>query len=198
MMDIVLASNNEHKIKEFRDILTDYNILSLNDIGFIEDIVEDGNSFLENALIKAKAVSKYLKSINKEYLIIADDSGLCVNSLDGKPGIYSARYAIDHNDQANRDKIRKDLEKYEDKSAYFMCCLVLYNSSDDTYREFVGKTNGIIIDEEKGSKDFGYDCIFLSDDLGITFGEASEDEKNSVSHRGRAINKLKESLNGHN
>jgi non-canonical purine NTP pyrophosphatase (RdgB/HAM1 family) len=197
MKTIVLASNNKNKVKEIKDILNNYNILSLNDIGYYDDIVEDGETFLDNAIIKARTISKFLRENNKDYSVIADDSGLCVKSLNNEPGVYSARYAGNHNDQANRDKVRSELRKFNDKSAYFHCSIVLYNS-DDTYKEFVGITNGVIIDEERGSKDFGYDCIFLSDDLGKTFGEATEEEKNKVSHRGRAVIKLKEFLDGIN
>lgn len=193
MKKIVLASNNEHKIKEFRKILSNYEILALKDIDFNDDIVEDGETFLDNSLIKAKTISKYLKDKNLDYDVIADDSGLCCVALDGDPGVYSARYAGNHNDQANRDKLISEL-KDKDRGAYFVCCLVLYHI-DDTYTAYEGRTYGKIIDEERGSKDFGYDCIFLSDDLGITFGEASEDEKNSVSHRSRAIEKLMGGLN---
>lgn len=185
MDKIVIASNNKHKIKEFKEMLPNYEILSLNDIGFYKDIVEDGNTFEENALIKAKTIHDYLKSNNLDYIVISDDSGLCVNSLDGAPGIYSARYAEEHNDKANRDKLIKNL-KDKEKDAYFNCTIVLYYP-DGKYKVFVGKTYGIIIEEEKGNTDFGYDCIFFSKDLNKTFGEASEEEKNSVSHRGRAI-----------
>ena len=193
MKKIVLASNNEHKIKEFKKIISNYEIMSLKDIGFNEDIVEDGESFFDNSLIKAKTISNYIKDNGLDYDVIADDSGLCCVALDGAPGVYSARYAGNHNDQANRDKLIKEL-KGKDTSAYFVCCIVLYHI-DGTYTAYEGRTYGKIIAEERGSKDFGYDCIFLSDDLGITFGEASEDEKNSVSHRSRAIEKLMGGLN---
>ena len=189
MKTIVLASNNQHKINEFREILSDYTIYSLKDIGFLEDIVEDGNTFLENALIKAKAVHEFLQKQGLNYDIIADDSGLCVPSLGGEPGVYSARYAKSHDDQANRDKLLQNLENKEDRSAYFVCHLVFYHS-DGTYEDFEGRAMGVILPYEIGKKDFGYDCLFLSDDLGISFGEASEEEKNSISHRGRAIQKL--------
>ena len=194
MKKIVLASNNQHKIKEFNKMITNYEIISLKDINFNEDIVEDGETFLDNSLIKAKTISNYIKSMGLDYDVIADDSGLCCVALDGEPGVFSARYAGNHNDQANRDKLRLEL-KDKDRSAYFVCCLVLYHT-DNTYTAYEGRTYGKIIDEEKGKKDFGYDCIFLSDDLGKTFGEASEDEKNSVSHRSRAIEKLMGGLNG--
>jgi XTP/dITP diphosphohydrolase len=151
-MKIVLASNNEHKLKEFKKILKDYEVVSLSDIGFIDDIEETGSTFLENALLKANAIRDFLGTNNKS-IIIADDSGLCVDSIGGEPGIYSARYAGEHDDQANRDKLIKDLEG-KDKSAYFNCTIVLYYPSGE-YKVFVGKTYGIIIDEEKGKTDFG-------------------------------------------
>ena len=192
MKKIVLASNNVHKVKEIKEILSDYDVLTLNDISFYDDIVEDGETFLDNALIKAKAISKYIKEKGLNYDVIADDSGLCCNGLDGDPGVYSARYAGNHDDKANRNKIIEEL-KDKDKSAYFVCCMVLYHP-DDTYSSYEGTTSGIIISEERGKTDFGYDCIFLSDDLGVTFGEASDEDKNNVSHRKRALEKLKVDL----
>ena len=189
---IVLASNNKHKIKEIKEILSNYEILSLNDIDFIDDIVEDGNSFEENALIKAKTIHDYLKSKDLEYIVMADDSGLCVNSLNGEPGIYSARYAKEHDDKANRDKLLKELEG-KNREAYFNCTIVVYYPNE-TYKTFVGKTYGEITTEEIGKTDFGYDCVFLSKDLNKTFGEASEEEKNSVSHRGRALKEVMKEL----
>ena len=191
---IILASNNKHKIEEFRQILTDYEIVSLYDIGFNDDIVEDGETFLENALIKAKAVREYILTKNMDALIVADDSGLCVNALDGEPGIYSARYAGEHgNNDANRAKLLKNLEGKEDRSAYFICTLVLMKP-DGTYEHFEGKTYGNILLKETGDRSFCFDCLFYSDDLKKSFGEASPEEKNSVSHRYRAILKLKEAL----
>ena len=192
MKKLILASNNKHKIKEFNEVLTDYEILSLNDIGFYEDIVEDGVTFSDNALIKCKAVFDYCKKNNYDYDIISDDSGLCCEALDGEPGVHSARYAGNHNDQANRDKLRKEL-KDKDRKAYFVCFICLFKNNDD-YKFFEGRSYGEIIDEERGSTEFGYDSIFYSTELNKTFGEATSDEKNSVSHRGRAIEKLKEVL----
>ena len=125
MRKIVLASNNKHKIKEFKEMLGNVEILTLNDIGFNKEIIEDGNSFQENSLIKAKEVSNYLKENNLDYDVIADDSGICLDSLGGKPGIYSARYSGLGTDKSNRDKLIKDLEG-KDKTAYFVCNLVLY------------------------------------------------------------------------
>ena len=125
--------------------------------------------------------------------MISDDSGLCCDALNGNPGIYSARYSGGHrNDKTNREKLINDLED-KDKTAYFNCTIVLYHI-DGTYDFKEGKTYGKIIDEEIGDTSFGYDCIFLSDDLGITFGEATDIEKNKVSHRYRALVELKELL----
>lgn len=186
---IVIASNNKHKLKEFKEILTDYNIITLNDIGYFDDIEETGTTFEENALIKAKTIHNYLKNKGLDYIVIADDSGLCVESLNGAPGVYSARYAGGHGDnEANRNKLQKELIGKK-RDAYFVCTIVVVYPNGD-YKTFEGKTYGKITEEEIGKKDFGYDCIFYSNDLNKTFGEASEDEKNSVSHRGRAIKEM--------
>lgn len=193
MKTIVLASNNKHKVEEFKEILKEYNILTLNDIEYYEEIEENGKTFEENALIKAKTINNYLKQKALDYIVIADDSGLCVDSLNGAPGVYSARYAGVHgDDKANRDKLIKDLQG-KNRKANFVCNIVVYYPNDE-YKVFVGKTEGKIIDEEKGSKEFGYDCIFYSYDLNKTFGEASSEEKNNVSHRGRAIKEMLKEL----
>lgn len=192
MKKIVIASNNEHKIREIKNILDNVEIITLNDIGFFDDIEETGETFLENALIKAKTVSEYLKTKNLNYDVLSDDSGTVCKSLNGAPGIYSARYSGDHNFESNRKKLIKDLNG-KDNSAYFNCTMVLYHI-DGTYQYSEGKTYGKIISEERGDTSFGYDCIFLSDDLGKTFGDATEEEKNKVSHRYRALVKIKEFL----
>ena len=192
MKRIILASNNKHKVKEIKEILSDIELLTLNDIGFNEEIDETGTTFLENALIKAETVSNFLKNNNLDYDVLSDDSGLSCITLDGKPGVYSARYASDHDIKLNRTKLISDL-KDKDKKAYFNCTLVLYHI-DGKYEYAEGKTYGTIIEEEKGDTSFGYDCIFLSDDLNKTFGEATEQEKNSVSHRFRALKQIKKYL----
>ena len=191
MKKIVLASNNKHKVEEIKAILDNVEILTLNDIEYFEEIEETGETFLENALIKAETISKYLKEINLDYDVLADDSGLCCIALNLAPGIYSARYAGEHgNNIENRKKLINNLVG-KNKEAYFNCTLVLYHV-DGTYEYREGKTYGKIIDEELGNTSFGYDCIFLSDDLGKTFGEASSEEKNKVSHRYRALIQIKE------
>lgn len=191
MKTIVLASNNKNKIKEFKEIFSDYNILSLNDIGFNDEIEETGETFLENAVIKAKTIHLFLKEKNFVYDVVSDDSGLCVEALNGAPGVYSARYAGGHgNDDENIKKLLKELEDKDNRKAYFICSIVLYKS-DGKYYDVEGKTCGTITNKKIGDDSFGYDPVFLSDDLGKTFGQATADEKNKVSHRGRAIDELK-------
>ena len=191
MKKIVLASNNKHKIKEFKEMLENVEILTLNDVEFFDEIKETGTTFLENALIKASIISNYLKDKGLDYDVISEDSGLCCLGLDLEPGIYSARYAGGYRDsKANRDKLIKELDE-KDKTAYFNSTIVLYRI-DGTYDYKEGKTYGKIINEELGDTSFGYDCIFLSDDLNKTFGEATSEEKNKVSHRYRALNQIKE------
>ena len=186
---IVIASNNKHKLKEFKEILLDYNIITLEDIGYHDDIEETGKTFKENALIKAETIHKYLENKKLDYIVVADDSGLCVNSLNGEPGVHSARYAGIHGDnQANRDKLQTNL-KGKNREAYFICIIAIYYPSGE-YKIYEGKTFGKITEEELGNKEFGYDCIFYSNDLNKTFGQATENEKNSVSHRGRAIKEM--------
>lgn len=190
MKKIVLASNNIHKVKEIKEILDNVEILTLNDIEYFDEIEETGTTYLDNALIKARTISEYLKSKKLNYDVLADDSGLCCEALNGAPGVYSARYAGEPSDsKANRDKLIKEL-KEKNKEAYFNCTLVLYHNNDN-YEYTEGKTYGKIISEEIGDTSFGYDCIFLSDDLGKTFGEATDEEKNKVSHRYRALEKIK-------
>lgn len=192
MRTIILASSNEHKIKEFKEIFSNDQVLSLKDINYTEEIEETGETFLENSLIKAKTISAYLKEKNINASVIADDSGLCVNSLNGMPGVYSARYAGGHgNNKENRNKLLNELKYKKDRSAYFVCCLVEY-FPNDTYIHVEGRSEGYILNEETGDTSFGYDCLFFSTDINKCFGVASAEEKNSVSHRGRAIQKLLE------
>lgn len=190
MRTIVLASSNEHKIKEFKQMFPNDNILSLKDIDYVNDIEETGVTFFENSLLKAKTIHEYLKLKNIEASIIADDSGLCVYSLDGMPGVYSARYAGGHgNNKENRNKLLKELECKNDRKANFTCCLVEYFPNGD-YIHVEATTEGYILNEETGDTSFGYDCLFFSTEINKCFGTATSEEKNSVSHRGRAIIKL--------
>jgi XTP/dITP diphosphohydrolase len=183
MKKLVVASNNAGKLREIKEILKDkYEVVSMGELGYNEDIVEDGQTFYENALIKAKTVSK---ALNVDAL--ADDSGLLVDALNGAPGIYSARYAGEHgNDELNRKFLLKNLDGVENRKAKFASSVVLYKT-DGTYIEGYGETHGTILFKEDGENGFGYDSLFLSDDLNKSFGVASSEEKNKVSHRYRAL-----------
>lgn len=195
METIVLASNNQHKIKEFKEIMKDYNIVTMAEVGFTDDIVEDGDTFLANSTIKSKTIAKYLKEKNLNYMVMADDSGLCVDALNGDPGVYSARYAGEHTQQANRDKLLANLKDVEDpnRTARFKCVITLLKP-DGTMLVGEGKVEGKILKQETGDTSFGYDCLFYSNELKKCFGQATENEKNSVSHRGRAIADLLKKL----
>lgn len=182
---LVVASGNAHKLREIAQIFTDFEVVSQKQMGFDEDVEETGETFEENALIKARAACSALGCI-----ALADDSGICVNALDGAPGVYSARYCGYHgSDKENRDLLLKNLEGVEDRSAYFKSAVALvFPNGKELIAE--GKTYGRILMEERGEGGFGYDCIFFSDDLQKSFGEASAEEKNAVSHRYRALCEL--------
>ena len=183
---LVVATGNAHKLREIAQIFTDYEIVSQKQAGFDEDVEETGKTFAENALIKARAASKALGVI-----ALADDSGLCVEALGGAPGVYSARYCGYHgDDKANRDLLLKNLEGAKNRNAYFESAIALVYPDG---REIVahGRTHGKILFEEVGENGFGYDCLFFSDDLQKSFAVASAEEKNSVSHRYRALCELK-------
>ncbi len=182
---LVVASGNAHKLKEIAEIFTDFAVLSQKEMGFYEEVAETGATFLENAVIKAKAAAQALG-----VPALADDSGLCVDALGGAPGIFSARYAGGHgDDEANRALLLKNLEGVENRRAHFTSALALVYP-DGEILTVEGHTYGEILYAEEGKGGFGYDPIFKSDDLGKSFGLASAEEKNSVSHRGRALQAL--------
>ena len=190
MEDIVFATNNPNKLKEVREIIGNkFNILSLSDIGCFEEIPETGNTFYENALLKAKHVK-----INYGYDCFSEDSGLCVDWLKGAPGVYSARYARESendtlDDQKNIDKLLKNLIDVDYfRQANFVATIVLIK--DNGIYSFQELINGEIAKEQKGLNGFGYDSVFIPDGYVITFGEFSEEAKNVISHRGKVINSL--------
>lgn len=185
---IVLASSNAHKLREIREMLTDCNVISCRELGFKDEIEENGTTFYENAFIKAKTVATALG-----LPALSDDSGLVVDALDGQPGIYSARYAGDGNDVHNCELLLKNMEGKTDRNARFVCCMVYYDPSGEVFSA-TGKTEGRILHEFEGEHGFGYDPIFYSYDLNECFGVVSAEEKNSVSHRFRALKSLKEIL----
>lgn len=186
---MVVATGNANKLREFSQLFTGYEVVSQKEMGFLDEVEETGVTFAENALIKARAAAKALS-----VPALADDSGLCVVSLGGQPGVYSARYSGDHDDKANRKKLLKELDGVTDRTAYFQCAIALvYPDGKELLAE--GRTFGKILFEEKGEGGFGYDSLFESDDLQKSFGEASAEEKNSVSHRRRALEALLQKWN---
>ncbi len=182
---LVVASGNKHKLREIAEIFTDFEVVSQKEMGFDVDVEETGETFVENARLKARAAAKALQC-----MALADDSGLCVDALNGAPGVYSARYCGHHgNDKVNRDLLLKNMKNVENRNAHFTSAIVLaYPDGKEIVSE--GYTYGKILHEEVGDGGFGYDCIFESDDLNKSFGLASAEEKNAVSHRFRALQSL--------
>lgn len=185
---IVLASANAHKIREVSQMLPEFNVVGYKDLGFNEEIIEDGKTFYENALIKAKTVSLALG-----LPALADDSGICVDALGGEPGIYSARYAGDGIDAHNNKLLLENMRGKTDRKAKFVCCMVFYKPNGEVISA-TGETHGEIMLEEHGQNGFGYDPLFFSYDLNQCLGEASAQDKNKISHRFRAITALKDKL----
>ncbi len=214
MREVVLASRNAHKIAEFETLLSQYSpfqikVLSLDDIGYHGEIEEDGDTFEENAIIKASVPAKL------GYIGIADDSGLAVNALDGAPGVYSARYSGDGaTDATNNALLLKNLAGVNDRSASFVCtaaCVLPASSENNVPQELApigsladfitkrgfdkfggistvrGECAGTILHELHGEGGFGYDPLFYVESAEKTYAELSSDEKNKISHRGNAV-----------
>lgn len=177
---IVVASGNAHKIKEIAAMLPDYEIVGYKQFADFE-IEETGKTFYDNALIKAKSVAERLN-----LPALADDSGLCVDALNGAPGIYSARYAGDGIDEHNNELLLKNMKGVTDRRAKFVCCMVYYDVNGEILSA-TGEVKGEILTERQGKNGFGYDPIFYSYELAKPMGKASAEEKNSVSHRHRAL-----------
>ncbi|MBQ2886313.1 MAG: RdgB/HAM1 family non-canonical purine NTP pyrophosphatase [Alphaproteobacteria bacterium] len=185
--EIIFASHNKGKISEIKNILSPYGIkvLSGEDID-IPDVEETGKTFEENAYIKALAAAK-----KQNIPCFADDSGLCVDAMGGKPGIYTARYAPNRDFNKGMDKLLNELAetKSSNRSAYFSCVIVLAHP-DGKFKSFEGRVDGNIATQKMGSSGFGYDPIFIPTGFNISFAEFSEEEKNKISHRGRALQKF--------
>ena len=186
--EIILATNNKHKLQEVREILSPHHIVvyGLSDLSSkLEDVNENGKTYAENALIKAKAVQKITTMP-----IISDDSGLEITALNNEPGLHSARYAssLGGHDNAIKEILNR-LEDKKDRSARFVCDIVLLNVEDKPL-VFEGIAEGTIAKEKAGEGGFGYDPIFISKDTGKCFGLMSQEEKNTVSHRAKALKKL--------
>ena len=188
-MDIIIATSNQNKLKEFKALLKDHkiSILSLKDFPQIPAVVEDGKNFYENALKKANTVAVYTGK-----LTIADDSGIEVEALGGKPGVYSSRFAgEDASDEENNARLLKELQGIppDKRGACFKCVLVIAKPEGET--AFVeGECRGTIIQELRGHYGFGYDPLFLVSEYNKTFSEITPEEKNKISHRAKALQKL--------
>ncbi|MBQ7985799.1 MAG: XTP/dITP diphosphatase [Clostridia bacterium] len=194
-MKIVAATTNKGKIREFQEILGElgYQVVSMHDEGIDVEVEETGSTFSENALIKARAVALLCDSP-----VIADDSGLCVDAMDGAPGIYSARFAgEDATDYDRNVKLLETLEGEENRKAQYVAAIA-YISPDGVEITTEGTIEGEILTEEHGTGGFGYDPLFWCTEIKKCFGEATPDEKNAVSHRGRALKKLCEILKEEN
>ena len=187
-MNLIVASNNKNKIREIREIIGDrFEILSLKDVNIDIEIIEDGQTFEQNALIKARTISKLMPY----HAVLADDSGLCVKALDGAPGIYSARYSGENaTDESNRKKLLKNMEDIADRKARFVCCMALILPDKTQPIICQGICNGLIGYEEKGNNGFGYDSIFIIEEEDKTLAQLSEEEKNKISHRRKALDKI--------
>ncbi|MES2310229.1 MAG: RdgB/HAM1 family non-canonical purine NTP pyrophosphatase, partial [Verrucomicrobiota bacterium] len=192
MNKILIATKNPGKAKEFKHLLgMSYEVLTLLDIHFPHEIVEDGVTFEENAKIKAMTIAK-----NFDGLVLADDSGLEVTALGGAPGVYSARYAGEpRDDLKNNQKLMEAMKAHEDRRARFRCTLVLAEG-EQVLGVFEGECCGKILHEPVGDHGFGYDSLFWADGADHPFGKLSLDEKNKYSHRAKAMIKLREYLIG--
>ncbi len=189
-MKLVFATNNKHKLQEVRDILGDrIEVLSLSDIGCYDEIPETGTTLEENALIKARWINeKY------GYCCFADDTGLEVEALGGAPGVYSARYAgEDCNSLANMEKLLHNLTEKKNRNAQFRTVIALIIKGEEIL--FDGVVKGEIATEKRGDSGFGYDPIFIPEGYSISFAQMGNEEKNCISHRFRATEKLRNYLN---
>lgn len=188
-MRLVFATNNAHKLEEVRQILGDrFEVLSLSDINCHEDIPETGDTFQDNALQKARYVKEHYG-----YDCFADDTGLEVKALDGAPGVHSARYAGDHDSEANMTKLLHELEKKPNRSAQFRTVVALILNGQEVLFEGI-VTGRIATERHYGESGFGYDPLFIPDGFTETFSQMSPESKNQVSHRGRAVRKLADYL----
>jgi len=189
-MEIILATGNKNKLREFREMLSSDEVLIVpqNEFENCPEVIEDGQTFEENALIKARAIAQHTGRIT-----MADDSGLEVDYLNGAPGIHSARFAgADADDDQNNQKLLKELQGVpEDKRGAQFVCVIAIVSQTGEERTVKGVFRGCIIEEYRGKAGFGYDPLFLDKVSGLTYSEMSAEQKNSISHRSQAIKELK-------
>ncbi len=190
-MKLIIASNNAHKLTEMKAILASFfdDVQSMREAGIEHETVEDGETFMENAVKKARELAEI-----SGCCAIADDSGLCVDALGGAPGVYSARYSGVHgDDKANNAKLLRELEGVEGRGAHYACAIALV-WPDGRLLTAEDYLYGEIAHDERGSNGFGYDPLFLIPELGLRTAEISPEEKNRISHRGKALRQLVEKL----
>ncbi|OEF98287.1 XTP/dITP diphosphatase [Desulfuribacillus alkaliarsenatis] len=190
-MKVVLATQNKGKVREFKQSLQElgWEILSLDEFSDLPDIIEDGETFCENAIIKARVVMEVTG-----LPAIADDSGIVVDALGGQPGVYSARYAgEDATDAMNNKKLLEELKAVppQERTAKFVSCIAYMDASDPEPILFEGECHGLIIDTPRGTEGFGYDPLFYIEEEGKTMAEVSLERKNEISHRAMALNGMK-------
>jgi len=191
MTQLILATHNDHKAKEFRDILPKYSVQTLADLGHDDEIKETATSLEGNSFIKAETVFK-----RYGHVVVSDDSGLEVDALNGAPGVYSARYAGEpRNDQRNTEKLLEELQGASNRKAQFRTVITLMNAKNSF--QFEGIVKGTIAKSPRGEAGFGYDPVFIPEGVQQTFAELAANEKNKISHRANAIEKLLHFLNEH-
>ena len=191
MNQLILATHNNHKAREFQDILPQYSVKTLADLGHDEEIEETATDLEGNSLLKAKTIFK-----RYGYVVISDDSGLEVNALNGAPGVYSARYAGEpRNDQRNTEKLLYKLQGASNRKAQFRTVITLMSPGNSF--QFEGIVSGTIAESPRGEAGFGYDPVFVPKGYQQTFAELAADVKNIISHRANAIKKLLHFLNEH-
>ncbi len=188
--EAVIASGNQHKIQEFKQMLEPlgFKVYSMKEMNINGEVEETGTDFPSNALLKAKYVAQFVK----DKIVFADDSGLEIHALNGFPGIYSHRFMEDKSYKEKNEAIIKKLEGIENKDANYTCAIALVNFNGKEDKVFVGKTQGYILDKIDGEGGFGYDPIFYSYELNKSFGKATPEEKNSISHRSKALKQMME------
>lgn len=188
MKELLVATHNLHKKEEIQQILGDqFHVKSLEDYHLHDEIIEDGHSFGENAFIKARYCFEKTGVPS-----LGDDSGLVVKALDGRPGIFSARYAGNHDFEKNIAKVLQEMQGIENRSAYFVTVLCYYDGGEPCF--FEGRVYGNLLHENKGHKGFGYDPIFVPEGCKLSFAEMTPEEKNTMSHRKNALDLLLQAL----
>lgn len=193
MKKLIIASNNKNKIREIKQIFLDYpvEIFSMKEAGVNIEVIEDGNTFMENAYKKAKQIHDITGG-----MVLADDSGIMVDGLNGAPGIYSARFCGEHgNDKKNNEKLLEMLEgkSEDDRKAKFVCAIVLILENNKSLK-VIGEVHGVVAHEELGQNNFGYDPLFYVPKYNMTFAQMPSELKNSISHRANALKTLKERI----